>query len=385
MNARVSSISAPAIAVIGGGVIGLAAAWRLAQRGARVTVFDKAATGSGASHSAAGMLAACAEAEPREDALTALNRASQHLWPSFAAELEDASGLSVGLRTEGTLVLALTADDQARLKHMLARQQSLGLPVEWISPAQARRREPHLAPGIAGAVWSPRDHQVDNRLVAAALRVAATKAGVAAREQTAVDRILVEQGRVRGIGIGDKTVAADVVVLAAGAWSASIEGLPKPHRPPVRPVKGQMVALRMDAKAPLLNHVVWAPGAYLVPRSDGRLLIGATVEEKGFDPSLTAGGQLALLEAAWRALPGIEDLPIDEAWVGFRPGSRDDAPIIGMGPAEGLVYATGHYRNGILLTPVTAKAVADLVFDGVADASMRPFGLERFAAQVAAE
>jgi glycine oxidase len=148
----------------------------------------------------------------------------------------------------------------------------------------------------------------------------------------------------------------------------------------VRPVKGQMLALGMDPAEPLLTHVVWAPGAYLVPRRDGRLLVGATVEEKGYDESLTAGGMLALLEAAWRAVPAIEELPIEEMWVGHRPGSRDDAPILGPAPLDGLVYATGHHRNGILLAPVTADAIAGLVLDGVAEPSILPFGIERFAA-----
>lgn len=385
MSARATHSPTPAVAIIGAGVIGLATAWRLAQRGAKVTVFDKGAAGSGASHAAAGMLAANLEAEPREEALTALNRASQALWPDFAAELESASGMSVGLRTEGTLLLALTADDQARLKHLLAFQTSLGLPLEWLSAAEVRRREPHLAPNMVGALWSSQDHQVDNRAVAAALREAVQRAGVSLHEHSAVEEIVTAGVRITGVRAGGRVVPADVVVLAAGAWSREIAGLPNDARPPVRPVKGQMLALRMDPKAPLLNHVVWAPGAYLVPRRDGRLLIGATVEEKGFDPHLTAGGQLSLLEATWRALPGIEELPIDEMWVGFRPGSRDDAPIIGPGVVPGLVYATGHYRNGILLTPITAKAVADLLLDGAVDPAIRPFGLERFTAAVAAE
>ncbi|HZT51315.1 MAG TPA: FAD-dependent oxidoreductase, partial [Stellaceae bacterium] len=172
--------------------------------------------------------------------------------------------------------------------------------------------------------------------------------------------------------------AADVVVVAAGAWSGQIAGLPL--KLPVRPVKGQMLALRMDAAAPLLRHVIWAPKAYLVPRGDGRLIVGATTEERGFDERLTAGGVLALLEGAWRALPGIEELPIDEMWVGFRPGSRDDAPMLGPCGAEGLVVATGHHRNGILLTPVTAEVVARFVLEGVLDPVARPFSSDRFAA-----
>jgi glycine oxidase len=374
----------PEVIIIGAGVIGLGAAWRLAQRGAAVTVFDQSAAGQGASHAAAGMLAACAEAEPGEEALVALGRLSQSLWPEFAAELEQASGLAVDLRREGSLVLALTADDQKRLRHHLAFQQSLGLPLEWISAADVRRREPHLAPAIAGAIWSPEDHQVDNRKLAAALRVAAERAGAAIREHTPVERILVANGRASGIGLADGLeIRADVVVLAAGAWSRAVAGLPPALRPPVRPVKGQMLALAMDA--PLISHVVWAPGVYLVPRNDGRLLLGATVEEKGFDSALTAGGILSLLEAAWRALPAIEELPVAEMWVGHRPGSRDDAPIVGPGPVEGLVYATGHHRNGILLAPVTADAVAQLVLDRVVEPAIRPFGIDRFAPAQAAE
>jgi glycine oxidase len=385
MNVRASSSPSPAVAIIGGGVIGLAIAWRLAQRGASVTVFDKGQAGSGASHAAAGMLAAHLEAEPREENLVALNRASQQMWPAFAAELEAASDMSVDMRTEGTLLLALTGDDQSRLKHVLAFQKSLGLPLEWLTATEARRREPHLTPTISGAIFSPQDHQVDNRAVAAALRAAVLKAGVTLHENTPVERVVTSDRRVTGVVAGDKTVPADVVILAAGAWSRGIAGLPTSSLPPVRPVKGQMLALRMDPQAPLLTHVVWAPGAYLVPRNDGRLLIGATVEENGFDPHLTAGGQLALLEATWRALPGIEELPIHEQWVGFRPGSRDDAPIIGESALPGLVYATGHYRNGILLTPITADAVASLVIEGKADPRVANFSLARFAQRVAAE
>ena len=373
------NVTRPSIVVIGAGVIGLGIAWRLAARGAAVAVFDKGAAGAGASHAAAGMLAACAEAEPGEEALVALGRASQARWPAFAAELEQASGIDVGLRAEGTLVLALTADDQARLGHQLVFQQQLGLPLQWISAAETRRREPHLAGKLAGAVFSPQDTQVDNRKLAAALRIAAETAGASINEHRGVSAISSHAGRADGVVLADGTkIAVDVVVLAAGAWSRDIAGVAPELRPPVRPIKGQMLALRMDPSAALLSHVVWAPGAYLVPRRDGRLLVGATVEEKGYDTSLTAGGILTLLEAAWRAVPAVEELPIEEMWVGHRPGSRDDAPILGAGPIEGLIYATGHHRNGILLAPITADAIARLVLDGAADPAIRPFGIERF-------
>ena len=378
-NRPARNVSKPNVAIIGAGVIGLGIAWRLAMRGVPVAVFDKGACGAGASHAAAGMLAACAEAEPGEEALVTLGRASQARWPAFAAELKQASGVDVGLRPEGTLVVALTSDDQARLNHQLVFQQKLGLPLQWITAAETRRREPHLAGKLAGAVFSPEDTQVDNRKLAAALRIAAEAAGARISEQQAVKTISNDAGRIDGIVLADgRKVAADVVVLAAGAWSRSIDGLAPELRPPVRPIKGQMLALRMDPAAPLLTHVVWAPGAYLVPRLDGRLLVGATVEEKGYDTSLTAGGILTLLEAAWRVVPAVEELPIDEMWVGHRPGSRDDAPILGTGLIDGLIYATGHHRNGILLTPITADAIAELVFEGAADPAIRPFSIERF-------
>jgi glycine oxidase len=375
----IRNAATPSVAIIGAGVIGLGIAWRLAARGASVTVLDQGAAGAGASHAAAGMLAACVEAEPGEEALVALGRESQARWPAFAADLQQAAGIDVELRAEGTMVVALTADDQARLKHQLVFQERLGLPLEWLSAAQARRREPHLATGLTGAVFSPQDTQVDNRKLVAALRVAAQAAGASVREHVEVRAITSTGGRVDGVTLADaSTLAADAVVLAAGAWSRRIEGLAPELRPPVRPIKGQMLALRMDRAAPLITHVIWAPGAYLVPRRDGRLIIGATVEEKGFDTTLTAGGMLTLLEAAWRTLPAVEELPIEEMWVGHRPGSRDDAPILGAGPLDGLFYATGHHRNGILLTPVTADAIAALVLDGVAAPVIRPFGIERF-------
>jgi glycine oxidase len=384
-NRLASNLSKPDVTIIGAGVIGLAIGWRLAQRGASVQIFDCGAAGAGASHAAAGMLAACAEAEPGEEALVVLGRESQARWPAFAAELLELSGVDVELRPEGTLLIALTADDQARLTHQLVFQQRLGLPLQWISAAETRRREPHLAGKLAGAVFSPEDTQVDNRKLVTALRLAAEAAGASITEHRAVSAISSRGGRVEGVVLGDGTkVRADVVVLAAGAWARSIEGIGRELRPPVRPIKGQMLALRMNPTAPLLSHVVWAPGAYLVPRRDGRLLVGATVEEKGYDAALTAGGVLTLLEAAWRAVPAIEELPIDEMWVGHRPGSRDDAPILGAGPLDGLIYATGHHRNGILLAPITADAIARLALDGVADAAIRPFGIERFGALPAA-
>ncbi|HEV2300596.1 MAG TPA: FAD-dependent oxidoreductase, partial [Stellaceae bacterium] len=205
-------------------------------------------------------------------------------------------------------------------------------------------------------------------------------AGAVVNERCAVRDVDIGGGRAVGVVTERGGERAEVVVLAAGAWSRQIGGIPPAALPPVRPIKGQMLALRMDPAAPLLRHVVWAPHAYMAPRLDGRLVIGGTVEEKGFDESLTAGGLLALIEGAWRAVPGIEELAIAETWVGFRPGSRDDAPILGPSGIDGLVIATGHYRNGILLTPITAALISGYVLTGKMPQSARPFSPQRFAA-----
>ena len=357
---------------------GLGIGWRLAQAGCRVDIFDRGAIGRGASHAAAGMLAAGVETEPGELDLLQLNRRSQQAWPAFAAEVEAASGQDIGYRDDGTLVVALTRDDERQLRFIHDYHRRAGIEATLIGGAEARQREPYLNPRIPAAVWSPDDHQVDNRALTSALAEAAKRAGARLRPDSGVEAVRIENGRATGVVVGDETVPADRVVLAAGAWCRAVGGLAPAALPPVRPVKGQMLALQMDPDAPLLRHVLWAPGIYLVPRRDGRLLIGATVEEKGFDDAITAGGQYALLDAAWRALPGIEELPIAETWVGFRPGSRDDAPILGPGPLDGLVYATGHHRNGILLAPVTADLVSRFVLTGDLDPALAPFTLARF-------
>ena len=364
--------------IIGGGVIGLGIAWRLAHAGCSVTVYDRAEAGRGASWAAAGMLAAAVETEPGEEELLVLTLASQRMWPSFARELEAVSDISVGYRDEGTIVVALTRDDAEHLRHICDFQKSLGLELQWLSGAEARRREPHLRPGIPAAVWSPRDHQVENRWLTQGLGEAARRAGVVLREHVPVREVEVAGGRARAVLTDHGRDPADVVILAAGAWSREIAGIPSAHLPPVRPIKGQMLALRMDPSAPLLRHVVWAPRSYLVPRRDGRLVVGGTVEERGFDDTLTAGGLLALLEGAWRAVPAIEELPIAETWVGFRPGSRDDAPMLGPSGIDGLIVATGHHRNGILLTPITVETVSAYVLTGRLPEIVEPFTPERF-------
>jgi glycine oxidase len=371
-------LSRPKTVVIGAGVMGLGIAWRLAQAGCPVTVYERDEAGHGASWAAAGMLAAAVETEPGEEELLALTLESQRRWPVFARELEVATGISVDYRNEGTIVVALTRDDAEQLRFTYEFQKSLGLELEWLSGTEARRREPHLRPGIPGAVLSPRDHQVENRRLVCALAKAARNAGAVLHEHHPVREIDVSGERACGVVTDCGRDPADVIILAAGAWSREIGGIPVARLPPVRPIKGQMLALRMDPAAPLVRHVIWLPRGYLVPRQDGRLVVGGTVEERGFDDTLTAGGVLALLEGAWRALPAIEELPIAETWVGFRPGSRDDAPMLGPSGIDGLVVATGHHRNGILLTPVTAEAVSAYVLTGRLPELAAPFTPERF-------
>lgn len=381
MQNRLSSHrSLPKVAIIGAGVSGLGIGWRLAQAGCRVDAYDRGKAGMGASWAAAGMLAAQAEAEPGETALLALNLDSQRRWPDFARELEAATGQALGYRDEGTLIVAMDRDDAEHLRFQFDLQQRLGLDTQWLAGGQARRMEPFLSPNVTAAVFSPADHQVDNRLLGPALAAAFRGAGGRLHEACPVDAIELAGGRVEGLRVGDALIRADVVVLAAGAWSRGIPGLPDFARPPVRPLKGQLLALAMDPRAPLLDRVLWVPeGVYLVPRRDGRLILGATVEEKGFEDALTAGGLLHLLREAWEALPGIDELRVVETWVGHRPTSRDDAPILGPAPIDGLVVATGHHRNGILLTPVTADAVSHYILTGTVVDAIRPFGPDRFA------
>ena len=367
----------PRVAVIGGGVIGLGIGWRLARAGCPVTVFDRDEAGHSASWAAGGMLAAGVEAEPGEEVLWNLASRSQHLWPDFRYALQADSGRDIGYRDEGTMVVALTRDDLEQLRFNYEFQRSLGIELEWLSSTEARRREPYLNTGTAAAYFCKGDHQVDNRQVVEALKKALAKAGGVLRER-AEAAVELAGGRVAGVRIGDEVHKADVVVVAAGAWSRGVGGLPEEVRPPVRPVRGQLLYLRMNPAEPLVRHVIWAPKAYIIPRKDGRLLIGATTEERGFDTRPTAGGVFSLLEGCWRAFPGIEELVLEEIVVGFRPGSRDDAPILGPTSVEGLVMATGHHRNGILLLPVTVEAISRFILKGKVMPEIEAYRPDRF-------
>ncbi|MBK1695771.1 glycine oxidase ThiO [Rhodovibrio salinarum] len=368
----------PHTAIVGAGVNGLCIAWNLARNGCAVDVYERGRIGRGASWAAAGMLAPGAEAEPGENAVTAAGRQALTLWPAFARDLQAASGIDPELRTDGLLIAATNRDEVEQLRHDHAFLQRQGVPAEWLSGAEARRREPYLRAGLPGALFSPNDGQANNRALVQALAEAARAAGARIHEQTPVDALETRQGRAVGLIVNGAQVQADAVVLCAGAWGREIDGVPDSAQAPIRPIKGQMLSLQMNPDQPLVRHVLWAPKVYLVPRRDGTLLIGATVEEKGFEDAMTAGGVFALLEAAWRALPAIEELAIKEMWAGHRPGSRDDAPVLGATPVEGLYLANGHHRNGILMTPLSGQAVAAEILTGQRHDSLAAFRVERF-------
>jgi glycine oxidase len=350
------------VLVVGAGVIGLACAWRAAQRGMSVRVIDRETPGSGASRVAAGMLAPVGEASWGEEPLLQLNLASARAYPDFAAELEESSGRAVGYRRCGALHAALDRDEAQELRRRHELQRSLGLEAEWMRPARCRELEPGLTPACAGGVHAVEDGEVDPRALIAALMAGIEGAGGAVIAGAEAKEALIERDRLRGVRTSDgNELHAGQVVLAAGCWSGKASWLPPDALPPVRPVKGQILYLRGPVANPVCERIVATQWVYIVPRGDGRVVVGSTVEERGFDLTVTAGGVHELLREAYRVLPEIAELELAEAVAGLRPGTPDNAPVIGRGALEGLVLATGHYRNGILLAPTTADRVAELV------------------------
>jgi glycine oxidase len=391
------------LAILGGGIVGLSVAWRARARGMSVTVLERGRIGSGATYVAAGMLAPVAEVEFGEAGrrMLELGMCSARMWPAFAAELEQASAMCVGLQRSGTLVVARDEDEARELERQLAFRRSLGLRAERLRASEARAREPALASTVRLALHAPEDHSVDPRSVTAALRCACERCGVELREYTAALGVELDASGTRVVGVrvagedrrdgagiadvgGDgaanggvfldgrafELLHADAVVVAAGAWSGGLAGLPAGAGVAVRPVKGQIMRLRDPAGPGLLGGVVRFDGGYLVPRGDGRYVLGATMEERGFESDPTAGGVYELLRDAHELVPGVSELRIEEIGVGHRPGTPDNAPAIGAGSLAGLTWATGHHRNGILLAPLTAELVmASLLGHGPVDAA----------------
>jgi glycine oxidase len=343
------------VVVVGGGPIGLACAWRARQRGLDAVVLERDRAGAGAASVAAGRLAPTTEADFGEEELLRLNLDSLKAYPSFVAELEAETGVEVGLLSCGTLSVALDRDGVEELRRVERLYGQLGLEAERLLPSEARRLEPGLAPAVAAGLLVPGELAVDPRRLVQAL--AAAVPVVEGAEATAA---LLEGDRIVGVRTSAGDFHGERVVVACGAWGAP--WLPERARPHVRPVKGEVLILR--GPDDVLRRSLRSVGAhhvYLVPRGDGRIVVGATSLERGFDATVTAGGVLELLREAYRVLPEVAELELLEARASFRPGTEDNRPLVGRGALEGLVLATGHYRNGILLTPLTAEAVADLL------------------------
>jgi len=379
------------VIIVGGGIIGLAIAWRAHTQGLSVTVLERGEIGKGTSYVAAGMLAPVAEVEFGDagQAVLELGLHSVEMWPEFAAELERASGEQVGLLRTGTLVVARDEDEARELDRQIAWRDSLGLRTTRLRGSEAREREPGLASSIRRGFEAPEDHSVDPRKVLVALRRACERAGVELRERAPVTSVELDDAAMRVTGVGlesGERVPVRQIVIAAGAWSGGLSGLPPEARVPVRPVKGQILRLRDPAGPGLLERVVRFDGGYLVPRGDGRYVLGATVEERGFERHATAGGVYELLRDAHEIVPGVRELQIEELCVGLRPGTPDNVPVIGRAGSgragvpslAGLTWATGHYRNGILLAPLTAELVVETLLGESRDPSLTVCDPARF-------
>ncbi|MFI0445029.1 glycine oxidase ThiO [Actinomadura sp. 6N118] len=367
------------VVIIGAGVIGLATAWRAAARGAAVTLVDPDPA-SGSSSVAAGMLTPVSELTYGEEPLLRLGLASRERYAAFVAELEEQTGHDTGYRTDGILEVAFDSDDLGYLDDLRRFQESLGIPIEALTGRECRKAEPMLAPGVRGGLLAPADGSIDPRRLTPALRAAGEKLGVRLVRQRATS-VLVENDTAVGVRLEDGSeVRAAKVLLAAGPWSGDIEGLPAGIVPAVRPVKGQVIRLR--TRVPFLRRstrgLVKGSSIYLVPRADGEIVIGATQEEMGFDTRVTAGGLWELLRDARELLPGITELEFAEVTAGLRPGSPDNAPVMGPTALPGFFVGTGHFRNGILLTPVSADILTEVLLDGTVPDVGTPFTPDRF-------
>ncbi len=362
------------LVVVGGGVIGLSCAWRAAQRGARVVVLERSRPGSGATRVAAGMLAPVGELTFGEPELLELTLAAARMYPEFVAELESATGQSTGYERLGALHVALDRDEAAQLRRVHDLQRSLDLEAEWLPPRRCRDLEPGLTPSFHGGVLAAGEAAVDPRALTQVLVTACAEEGIEIRAGCEVVGSILRSDRIVGVRVKKQAdfgkkhytytesgadLHAEAVVVATGAWSGAGGWLPEQARPPVRPVKGQVVELRSRSDEPAARHILASERVYLVPRADGRLVIGATVEEMGFDTAVTAGGAHELLREAYRLLPDIAEMEWVGATAGLRPGTPDNLPLVGPGAIDGLLLATGHFRNGILLAPLAAQAVAE--------------------------
>jgi glycine oxidase len=371
--------------IVGGGAIGLCCAWRAARRGARVVVLDRDRPPAGATRVAAGMLAPIGELAFGEPDLLRMTLDAAELYPGFVTELEAASGIGTGFVRAGALHIALDRDEAGELRRVHDLQRSLGLGAEWLPPRRCRELEPGLTPSFNGGVHAPDEAAIDPRRMIAALLAALAAEGVEVRGGAQIAAALLDGERIAGVRTeSGEELRSAAVVLASGAWSGAAEWLPEAARPAVRPVKGQILELRApDGQAPC-GRIVASERVYLVPRPDGRLIAGATTEERGFDTAVTAGGVHELLREAYRLLPEVAEMELVESMAGLRPGTPDNLPLIGPGALDGLILACGHYRNGILLAPLTGDAVAELLERGELPDAVAAADPERLALGVGA-
>ena len=365
------------VLIIGGGVIGLSIARELHKKGARkIALVEKGRCGQESSWAAAGMLGPQTEADEMGPFFD-LCCASRDLYPEFAAELLDETGVDIQLDRTGTLFLAYTDDDIEHIRSRYDWQKNAGLPVELLSAEETRKMEPVVSPDVRGALYFPHDWQVENRKLLAALRRYAELAGIAIIENARVERLTVEDGKVVGAATNNGRINAGDTILATGAWTSLIKIGTTPVPVNVEPIRGQMIAFRTAER--LFRHVIYSGDGYVVPRLDGRILAGSTTEKAGFDASTTAAASNALKEMAGEIIPEIKDLAIADRWAGLRPFAPDGLPVLGrIGSVDGLFVATAHYRNGILLAPITAKLAAASLLDRVESEYCATFGPDRF-------
>lgn len=364
------------VIIVGGGVIGLAIARALVKRGATdVCIVERATPGMEASFAAGGMLAPQAEANSRDEFFDLCSE-SRDLYTEFAAALHDETGIDIQLDTTGTLYLALTEHDQLEIDKRYEWQSEAGLRVEKLSNTEARQLEPAISPTLTGALFFPLDYQVDNRRLLNALTASVTKLGVTILNDRKVISLVTDGDKITGAETDKGLIESSTVVLAAGCWTNQIEApitLPR-----IEPVRGQMICL--NAEPQVCRHVIYSPRGYVIPRRDGRLISGSTSESAGFTKQVTGGGIHQIMQHALEISPAVATLPVTDSWSGLRPRAADGLPVLGpCVEIEGLFYATGHYRNGILLAPVTGDLIASAIINRTSSPALEHFGAARFA------
>ena len=368
------------VLIIGGGIIGLSIAWRLTGIGKKVIIVEKKNLAKEASWAAAGMLNGRLDLKPSEKKLLPIFEKSHVIWPEFVTELENKSGKNIDYRKDGTLMLACDLNEEIKLKNNYNFLKNNKVNITWLSGDQIRDKEPYVSNNVLSGFFSPDDNHVNNRYILDALItiLKKNKNNCIFKENTEVEEIIINKNQVIGVKTKDEIIKTKEIIVCSGAWTSKIKNI-EINEAPIRPVKGQIICLKTPNNISLLKHILWSENVYLVPKNGSYLIIGATVEEMGYDKSLTAGGIYNLLKIAREVLPAIEDLSIVESCSGLRPTSRDDAPIIGPSKKiKGLIYATGHHRNGILLAPLTSTVIKNYYLSGKIENDFNNFEPGRF-------